>query len=111
MSGQPPRLASRPGCDGFAARFIRDIAAAANVATGQHPAAATAPVPRRRIRIALRLPHTVQLRIHRPAGFWASRTRGTPGRRPWYLSCGQQLDPASHHLHPFDSHHGTTPHP
>jgi hypothetical protein len=64
--------------------------------------------------IALRLPHTVQLCIHCchcPAGFWVGRTGGTLARRPWCLSCCEQLDPASFYLHPFDSHHGTKRHP
>jgi hypothetical protein len=113
MNGQRPRLASRPDSDGFAGRFIHDIAAAA--ATGQHTAAARPPAPRRRITVALRPPpHTVQLCSHcrhRPAGIWVSATGGPPARRPWCLSCGQQLGPASYHLDPFDSHHGTTRHP
>jgi hypothetical protein len=73
-----------------------------------------APVRRRRITIAPRPPHTVQLCIHcrhRPAGFWVSATGDQTARRPWCLTCCQQLDPASYHLDPFDGHHGTTRHP
>jgi len=42
-----------------------------------------------------RLPHTIQLCIHcreRPAGFWVSRTDATTVRRPWCLSCCEELD-------------------
>jgi hypothetical protein len=41
------------------------------------------------------LPRTIQLCIHcqqRPAGFWVGRTGGTVVRRPWCLSCCQELD-------------------
>jgi hypothetical protein len=41
------------------------------------------------------LPRTIQLCIHcqqRPAGFWVRRTGGTVVRRPWCLSCCQDLD-------------------
>jgi hypothetical protein len=51
------------------------------------------------------LPHTVQLCTHcqqNPAGFWVSRNSGQPVRRPWCLSCSQQLDPRSNHAIPFD---------
>jgi hypothetical protein len=39
---------------------------------------------------------TVQLCIHcreNPAGFWVSRGNGQVVRRPWCLSCCQDLDP------------------
>jgi len=44
---------------------------------------------------AARLPHTIQLCVHcreNPAGFWVSRTGGKTVRRPWCLSCCEQLD-------------------
>ena len=40
-------------------------------------------------------PHTVLLCIHcqhNAAGFWVSRHTGQAARRPWCLSCSQQLD-------------------
>jgi hypothetical protein len=40
-------------------------------------------------------PHTVQLCIHctqNPAGFWVSPANGNVVRRPWCLSCCQELD-------------------
>jgi hypothetical protein len=49
-------------------------------------------------------PHTIQLCIHcqqRPAGFWVRRTGGTVVRRPWCLSCCQQLDHDRHDVIPF----------
>jgi hypothetical protein len=49
--------------------------------------------------------HTIQLCIHcrhNPAGFWVSGTGGQTVRRPWCLSCCQDLDPACHHIRPFD---------
>jgi hypothetical protein len=52
------------------------------------------------------LPHTIQLCIHcrhNPAGFWVSRDNAQTVRRPWCLSCCQDLDPACHHIRPFDS--------
>lgn len=51
------------------------------------------------------LPHTIQLCIHcrhNPAGFWVSRASNRTVRRPWCLSCCQDLDPACHHIKPFD---------
>jgi len=54
--------------------------------------------PRDRLRTTIlpaRLPHAIQLCIHcreRPAGFWVSRTGGNTVRRPWCLTCCQQLD-------------------
>ena len=41
------------------------------------------------------LPRTIQLCIHcqqRPAGFWVRHTGGTVVRRPWCLSCCQDVD-------------------
>jgi hypothetical protein len=54
--------------------------------------------PRERLRTTIllaRLPHAIQLCIHcreRPAGFWVRRTVGNTVRRPWCLSCCEQLD-------------------
>ena len=100
-----PRPSQSPG--GFAEGFILDIAAAAMAAAGQAGAAPTATTPRRRVMTALRPPHTLQLCVHcrrNPAGLWVSRTGGTPARRPWCLSCCQELDPAHYDLIPFDGH-------
>jgi hypothetical protein len=50
--------------------------------------------------------HTIQLCIHcqhNPAGFWVSRDSDQTVRRPWCLSCCQDLDPSCHHITPFDS--------
>ena len=61
------------------------------------------PPPGRRPR---RLPHTIQLCIHcqhNPAGFWVSRNSSQTVRRPWCLSCCQNLDPGRYHVQPFDS--------
>jgi hypothetical protein len=52
------------------------------------------------------LPRTVQLCIHcrqRPAGFWVSRTGGQTVRRPWCLSCCQELDRDRCDVVPFES--------
>jgi hypothetical protein len=52
------------------------------------------------------LPHTIQLCIHcrrNPAGFWVSHNGDQTVRRPWCLSCCPDLDPACHHVIPFDS--------
>jgi hypothetical protein len=49
-------------------------------------------------------PHTIQLCIHcqqRPAGFWVRRTGDTVVRRPWCLSCRQDLDRDRYDLIPF----------
>jgi len=51
------------------------------------------------------LPHTIQLCIHcrqNPAGFWVSHASDQTVRSPWCLSCCQDLDPACHHIRPFD---------
>jgi len=54
--------------------------------------------PRERLRTRIlpaRLPHAIQLCVHcreRPAGFWVSRTGGKTVRRPWCLSCCEELD-------------------
>ena len=50
------------------------------------------------------LPRTIQLCIHcqqRPAGFWVRHTGGTVVRRPWCLSCCQQLDRDRFDVIPF----------
>jgi hypothetical protein len=50
------------------------------------------------------LPRTIQLCIHcrqRPAGFWVRRTGGTVVRRPWCLSCCQDLDRDRFDVIPF----------
>ena len=47
---------------------------------------------------------TRQLCIHcqqNPAGFWVSRRGGTVVRRPWCLSCSQQLDRGLCDVTPF----------
>jgi hypothetical protein len=52
-----------------------------------------------------RRPHTIQLCIHcqdRPAGFWVSRAGGHMVRRPWCLSCCEELDRDSCGVIPFD---------
>jgi hypothetical protein len=84
-------------------QIIQDMAAGA--AAGQtRPAAATAKSRWGRIPMP-RLPHTIQLCVHcrhNPAGFWVSRDSGQTVRRPWCLSCCHDLDPARHHIRPFD---------
>ena len=52
------------------------------------------------------LPRTVQLCIHchqNPAGFWVSRKTAGVVRRPWCLTCCQDLDLSSCDLTPFTS--------
>ncbi len=103
---QEPRPASRPGSDGLAARVIQHAAAGPTVAAGQtRPAPTTTNSRRRAIPMPRLLPHTIQLCVHcrhNPAGFWVSRTSDQTVRRPWCLSCCQHLDPAGHHITPFD---------
>jgi hypothetical protein len=105
-SGREPQLARQPGRDGLPAQIIQDMAAGAGVAVGQaRPAPATASSRWRGIPVPRLLPHTIQLCIHcryNPAGFWVSRTSDQTVRRPWCLSCCEDLDPASHHIRPFD---------
>ena len=85
---------------------IQDPEAAATLVAGQNwPAPATANTRRRTMAAPRLLPYTIQLCIHcrqNPAGFWVSRTSDQTVRRPWCLSCCQDLDPASHHIRPFD---------
>jgi len=62
--------------------------------------------PRRLPRTIHRLPRTIQLCIHcrhNPAGFWVSRNSSQTVRRPWCLSCCQNLDPGRYHVQPFAS--------
>jgi hypothetical protein len=119
----PPARSGRSGRDGFAGRFIQDMAAAANVAVGHQPgqrryesrrfaeqnrpaAATTMPWPDAVTASGLRAPHTVQLCIHcrqSPAGFWVSRRGGQTVRRPWCLSCCQELDRDRCDVTAFDS--------
>jgi hypothetical protein len=102
---QEPQLASRPGRDGLAGRFTKDLASAASAAGQNQPAPAATASRRRTITVSGLLPHTIQLCIHcqqNPAGFWVSHNGDQMVRRPWCLSCCQDLDPACHHIRPFD---------
>jgi hypothetical protein len=50
------------------------------------------------------LPRTIQLCVHcrqRPAGFWVRRAGGVVVRRPWCLSCSQELDRDHYDVIPF----------
>jgi hypothetical protein len=38
---------------------------------------------------------------HNPAGFWVSRRGGTVARRPWCLTCSQELDQGLCDVTPF----------
>jgi hypothetical protein len=104
---QEPGLIGRLGRDGLAGRFIQHVAAGTSVAAGQNrPAATTANSRRRTITMPRLLPHTIQPCIRctqNPAGFWVSCNSGQTVRRPWCLSCCQDLDPACHDVKPFDS--------
>jgi hypothetical protein len=106
INGQEPHLVSRPGDDSLVGRFIQRVAAGATVAVGQNrPAPATTHSRWRTITTPRLLPRTVQLCIHcrqNPAGFWISHTNDQTARRPWCLSCCRDLDPACHHIKPFD---------
>jgi len=65
--------------------------------------------PRRSIRTIMThglLPHTVQLCVHchhNPAGFWVSRHDARVVRRPWCLTCCQDVDLSSCRVTPFAS--------
>jgi hypothetical protein len=107
------RGASPPGTGGprasqphLAGRLIWDTATGASIAAGHTRLAPTTATSRSRaIPVPRLLPHTIQLCIHcrhNPAGFWVSRTSDQTVRRPWCLSCCQDLDPACHHIKPFD---------
>lgn len=102
-----PHPASRPGRDDVAGRFVRQLPAGATAATSQNRPALATTNPQRRARTTPRLlPRTIQLCIHcraNPAGFWVSRSNDQTVRRPWCLSCCQDLDPGCHHVKPFDS--------
>jgi hypothetical protein len=103
--GQGPHLASGPGRDDWAARFIQDMAAGARGAVGHTRPASAAAHPRWRTIPMPRLPHAIQLCIHcrhNPAGFWVRRDSDQTVRRPWCLSCCQDLDPGCYHVSPFD---------
>ena len=104
--GQEPNLVSRPGSGGLAGRFIQYVAAGVSLAVGRNrPAPTTTTSRRRMITMPRLLPHIIQLCIHcqqNPAGFWVSRNSDQTVRRPWCLSCCQDLDPARHHIRPFD---------
>jgi hypothetical protein len=80
--------------------------AGARVAADQNrPAPTTTNSRRRTIPTPRLLPHTIRLCIHcrhNPAGFWVSRDGDQTVRRPWCLSCCQDLDPACQHIRPFD---------
>jgi hypothetical protein len=95
--------------DGFPARFIQDMAAAAGVAVGHRaarPAVTITPPRRRALTVSRLLPRTVQLCIHcrqNPAGFWVSATGAQTVRRPWCLACCQELPRSRHDVIPFDS--------
>jgi hypothetical protein len=120
LNGPPAPRADRSGRDGFAGRFIQDMAAAASVAAGHQlgrpghrsrPAdggrrpATTTTASRRTMTAPGLLPHTVQLCTHcrqNPAGFWVLRTGGETVRRPWCLSCCQGLDRDRCDVIPFD---------
>jgi len=82
-------------------------AANASLAADQHVPAPTTASSRQRAIITPRLlPHTIQLCIHcrqNPAGFWVSRNSDQTVRRPWCLSCCQDLDPDRYHIKPFDT--------
>jgi hypothetical protein len=103
---EEPNLVSRPGHDGPAGRFTQHVAAGTTVAGGQtRPAPPTVNSRWRTIPASRLLPHTIQLCIHcrqNPAGFWVSRDSDQTARRPWCLSCCQDLDPDCHHVRPFD---------
>jgi hypothetical protein len=77
------------------------------MAAGQNsPAPTTANSWWRTITAPRLLPRTIQLCIHcraRSAGFWVSRTSDQTVRRPWCLSCCQDLDPSCYHVKPFDN--------
>jgi hypothetical protein len=98
-----------PGRDGFPARLIQDVAAAADVAVGHHvarPVTATTASRRRALTAPRLLPRTVQVCIHcqqNPAGFWVSHAGRQTVRRPWCLACRQQLHPDRYDVIPFDS--------
>jgi len=67
---------------------------------GQLPGASSR---RPALRLA-RLPHRFQVCVHcqvNPAGFWVMGKESSVVRRPWCLSCCQDLDQAACHVTPF----------
>ena len=104
--GQEPHLVGRPGGDSLAGRSTQQVAAGASVAAGHsRPAPTITNFRRRPITMPRLLPHTIQLCIHcqqNPAGFWVSHNGDQMVRRPWCLSCCQNLVPACHHITPFE---------
>jgi len=102
---RPARLTGHPDRgDGRAAR----LRAGGDRAPDAGRAAARGPQRRRKAPSTMTapgvLPRTVQLCIHcqqRPAGFWVRRTGGTVVRRPWCLSCCQDLDRDRNDVIPF----------
>jgi len=90
--GSHPRMAARD--------------AGSQVAADQDWPSPTATVSRwRTMTVPRLLPHTIQLCTHcrhNPAGFWVSRHGDQTVRRPWCLSCCQDLDPACRPISPFD---------
>jgi hypothetical protein len=102
------RIRRRPRRDGLPARFIREVPATAGVVVGHQVAqpVATTRASRRHALTAHRLlPCTVQLCIHcrqSPAGFWVSRRGGQTVRRPWCLTCCQELHRDLCEVIPFD---------
>jgi hypothetical protein len=103
------RIRRQPRGDGFPGRLIQDMAAAAGVAVGHHvarPVAATTASRRRAPTAPRLLPRTVQICIHcrqNPAGLWVSHAGGQTVRRPWCLTCCQELHPDRYDVIPFDS--------
>jgi hypothetical protein len=109
------RMLRRPGGDGFPARLVQDMAAAAGVAVGHRaarPAVTTTPSRRRAQAVPRLLPRTVQLCVHcrhHSAGFWVSRTGARTVRRPWCLACCQELRRDRYAVIPFEG--GASPSP
>jgi len=73
-----------------------------------HPASQAREVVISRLRRTVRglIPRTVQLCIHcqrNPAGFWVSRMNASVVRRPWCLTCCQDLVPSGCDVTPFAS--------
>jgi len=90
---------------GAAMAAITGTAVAASASQPDRPARTTTNSRRRTMTAARPLPHTIQLCIRcrqNPAGFWVSRNSDQTVRRPWCLSCCQDLDLACHHIKPFD---------
>ena len=104
--GQEPHQANRPGQDSSTRRFVQLVATAASVAADQpRPTPTTAGSRQRTTTMSRLLPHTIQLCIHcrhNPAGFWVSRNDSRTARRPWCLSCCQELDRDRCDMVPFE---------